>query len=199
MPGVDRIIVARQAHIVAHRLRLAEAGQAERASRRAWPPSRDSKGAGSSMSTPVASSRPVSKISASSMSRPRLPVKVSRAGADRRPCRASRPALGVHRLALLEALPQAFAQARRHRRRGRRPCWLRCWRRRSGRRARRPAASRDTGRPPITPRRASASIRSAAGRGVRIVNSLKKCSFKHARRPGMRGEPVGELRRRWRG
>ena len=66
MPAVDRVILLRQAHIMADRFRLAEARQADGASR-SKPPSRGLNVAGSSRSTPVTSARPISKISASSI------------------------------------------------------------------------------------------------------------------------------------
>ena len=73
--GVDAVVHARQPHVVAHRLRLGEAGQADR-SLRSRPPRRGVNAFGSSRSTPVTSVRPISKISASSMRSARLPVKV---------------------------------------------------------------------------------------------------------------------------
>ena len=57
---------------------------------RASLPSRAENFAGSSRSTPVVSVRPISKISASSMASPRLPLKVS-------PCRTSASPAAVGR------------------------------------------------------------------------------------------------------
>ena len=54
-PGVDRIVLARQPHVMAQRLRLAEARQADRRARARAAPRRSANGGGASMSTPVVS------------------------------------------------------------------------------------------------------------------------------------------------
>ena len=65
------------AHIVPDRLGLGEARRFDRALAPVRPQFRLSNGAAAGDATPVASKRPLSKMSASSMFKPRLPVKVS--------------------------------------------------------------------------------------------------------------------------
>src|SRR5580700_9345786 len=62
------------------------------------------------MSTPVASKRPLSKMSASSMLSPRLPVKVSRSGAAAVSGRVGRPWTFMGSALSLKALSQAVGK-----------------------------------------------------------------------------------------
>jgi hypothetical protein len=67
-PGVDAVVLLAEAHIVAHRLGLGETGQADLALAGMLAEARRT--AGASMSTPVASRWPISKISGSICWRP---------------------------------------------------------------------------------------------------------------------------------
>ena len=148
-PRIDRVIHARQPHVMAHHFRLGQARQADRrfgaARRRACV----SDNCTSGRSTPVTPARPNSKISFSSWSRPRSP-EIVRDFLCHSPACPARASLMVHHA----APPRAPARRRRnlHQLRFR-------WRRRSEDRAhaRSCGISREAGTPAMMPLAASAS------------------------------------------
>ena len=144
---------------MAHHFRLARARQADRLPLRRRPPSRASATCTSGRSTPVTPSRPSSKISGSSWSRPRSPEMVASSWPLRPRARRS-AALIVH------AHDSTSCKRARRRRRSPHRCWFRSPRR-SADRARSASCGirREAGTPAIMPFAASASTTAPAGFG----------------------------------